>query len=273
MPAEDARATTGYGPATAVPLLEINHLRKTFTTKRNGRQLETLAADDISLSVMRGDAFGIVGESGSGKTNLVNMVMGLARPDSGEIRFRGAPLGCGHRFPFGDIQIVFQDPRSSLDPHMTVRELLREPLTALGRERRSTDGSEDRLRELVAQVGLRPEHLDRRSHEFSGGQRQRIAIARALVTKPELVVLDEPTSALDVSVQAQILNLLRDLQADYDLTFVFISHNLAVIRYLCNRVAVLAAGRVLESGPTETVFSSPRADYTRTLLDAAPALR
>jgi ABC-type glutathione transport system ATPase component len=272
MPSDDTGAAHEGGSALAAPVLEIEHLCKTFTTKRNGRRFETVAADDISLSVARGDALGIVGESGSGKTTLVNMVMGLEQPDSGEIRFRGAPLGRGHRFPFGDIQIVFQDPRSSLDPRMTVRELLREPLTALGRERRRTDGSEDRLRELVAQVGLRPEYLDRRSHEFSGGQRQRIAIARALVTRPQLVVLDEPTSALDVSVQAQILNLLRDLQADYDLTFVFISHNLAVVRHLCNRVAVLAAGRVVESGPTQTVFASPSADYTRTLLDAAPTL-
>ena len=273
MPSDDTGAQSHKElTSTAEPVLEIERLCKTFVTKRNGRRFETRAADDSSLSVGRGEAIGIVGESGSGKTTLVNMVMGLERPDSGAIRFRGAPLGRGHRFPFGDIQIVFQDPRSSLDPRMTVRELLREPLTALGRDRRRIDGSEDRLRELIGQVGLRPEHLDRRSHEFSGGQRQRIAIARALVTRPELVVLDEPTSALDVSVQAQILNLLRDLQADYDLTFVFISHNLAVVRHLCNRVAVLAAGRVVEAGPTAAVFSSPDHDYTRTLLEAAPSL-
>ncbi len=265
--------TASGDSAPAAPVLQIEHLRKMFVTRRNGRRFETLAADDISLSVSSGDALGIVGESGSGKTTLVNMVMGLERPDSGEIRFRGQLLGPGHRFPFGDIQIVFQDPGSSLDPRMRVRELLREPLTALGRQRQRSDGSEERLRDLLTHVGLLPEHLDRRSHEFSGGQRQRIAIARALVTRPELVVLDEPTSALDVSVQAQILNLLRDLQAGYDLTFVFISHNLAVVRHLCNKVAVLSAGRIIESGPTPEVFTNPRAAYTRTLLDAAPALR
>ena len=259
-------------PSSDAPVLEIERLRKTFVTKRNGRRVETLAADDVSLPVAPGDALGVVGESGSGKTTLVNMVMGLEQPDSGDIRFCGKPLGRGHRFPHGDIQIVFQDPRSSLDPRMTVRELLREPLTALGRQRRRVDGAEERLRELLTQVGLRPEHLDRRSHEFSGGQRQRIAIARALVTRPRLVVLDEPTSALDVSVQAQILNLLRDLQSDYDLTFVFISHNRAVVRHLCNKVAVLQAGRVVEAGATQEVFDKPAAEYTRSLLDAAPVL-
>ena len=259
--------------SSASPVLEVERLRKTFVSKRNGRRFETVAADNVSLSVDAGDALGIVGESGSGKTTLVSMVMGLEQPDSGEIRFCGDPIGRGHRFPYGDIQIVFQDPRSSLDPRMSVRELLREPLTALGRSRIRSDGDEQRLRELLAQVGLRPEHLDRRSHEFSGGQRQRIAIARALVTRPKLVVLDEPTSALDVSVQAQILNLLRDLQADYDLTFVFISHNLAVVRHLCNKVAVLESGRVVECGSTQDVFTQPTAEYTKSLLEAAPVLR
>jgi peptide/nickel transport system ATP-binding protein/oligopeptide transport system ATP-binding protein len=261
-----------HGSPTATPILEVDHLRKTFVIRRHRRRIETVAADDVTLTVARGDALGIVGESGSGKTTLVNMVMGLEQPDSGHIRFRGEPLGRGHRFPYGEVQIVFQDPQSSLDPHMTVRELLREPLAAAGRQRKRAEGDENRLRELLSRVGLRPEHLDRRSHEFSGGQRQRIAIARALVTRPELVVLDEPTSALDVSVQAQILNLLSDLQSDYNLTFLFISHNLAVVRHLCNRVVVLKAGRIVEAGSTQEVFDNPKAPYTRRLLDAAPVL-
>lgn len=255
------------------PLLEVAALRKTFVTSRRGKRAETTAADDISLEVSTGDAVGIVGESGCGKTTLANMIMGLERPDSGDIRFRGASLsGHGARFPYGDIQIVFQDPRSSLDPRMSVRDLLREPLTNLDKNRRRELGSEDSLRELMTRVGLRSQQLDRRSHEFSGGQRQRIAIARALITRPLLIILDEPTSALDVSIQAQILNLLRSLQDDYDLTYLFISHNLAVVRHLCNRVAVLSRGRVAESGPTASVFDAPRDDYTKTLLRAAPTL-
>lgn len=255
------------------PLLDIDHVSKTFHTKRRGTSSQTIAADQICLTVDAGDALGIVGESGCGKTTLANMIMGLEHLDTGDIRFRGASLTApGADFPYGDIQIVFQDPASSLDPRMTVRTLIREPLTNLPTSTRRAHGSEKAIRELVTRVGLRVEHLDRRSHEFSGGQRQRIAIARALVTDPSLVVLDEPTSALDVSIQAQILNLLNSLQHDYNLTYLFISHNLAVVRHLCNRVAVLSHGRVVESGPTDSVFSNPQDDYTKTLLHAAPSL-
>ena len=257
----------------APPLLDIDQVSKTFRTKRHGKSSQTTAADQISLTVETGDAVGIVGESGSGKTTLANMIMGLEHLDTGEIRFRGASLTRpGAAFPYGDIQIVFQDPASSLDPRMTVRMLIQEPLTNLPPETRRTQGSEETIRDLVTRVGLRIEHLDRRSHEFSGGQRQRIAIARALVTDPSLVVLDEPTSALDVSIQAQILNLLNSLQHEYNLTYLFISHNLAVVRHLCNRVVVLYHGRVVESGPTASVFGDPQDDYTKTLLRAAPSL-
>ncbi|HEU5044217.1 MAG TPA: ATP-binding cassette domain-containing protein [Nocardioidaceae bacterium] len=260
-------------PVDEEPLLQVENLDKTFVTKRRGGDHRTVAADRVSLAVKAGEALGVVGESGSGKTTLVNMIMGLERPDAGDIRFRGRSLTArGGSFPYGEIQIVFQDPRSSLDPRMTVRSLLREPLTNLPKARRRELGTEEKLRELARRVGLLPGHLDRRSHEFSGGQRQRIAIARALVTRPALVVLDEPTSALDVSIQAQILNLLHDLQRDYQLTYVFVSHNLAVVRHLCNEVAVLAAGQVVEAGATSEVFSAPKDDYTRTLLAAAPSL-
>lgn len=257
----------------AAAILDVKSLTKAFVTKRRGQKLITLAADDINVRVEAGDSLGIVGESGSGKTTLARMIMGLERPDSGEILFRGAPLtGRKTRFPFGDIQIVFQDPRSSFDPRMTVTELLREPLRGISRDKQIEYGSRAAVEDLAARVGLRADQLDRRSHQFSGGQRQRIAIARALITHPSLLVLDEPTSALDVSVQAQILNLLRDLQQERSLTYVFISHDLAVVRHLCTRVAVMYSGRIVETGETDAVFTKPNEEYTQKLLAAAPTL-
>jgi len=258
---------------SAEPLLEICNVSKTFVTTRRRRKHTTRAADDVSLAVQVGDALGVVGESGSGKSTLANMVMGLAHPDSGEIRYRGRPLAGPHAAcPYGEIQVVFQDPRSSLNPLMSVRELLREPLQILPRAQRRERGSEAALADLLTRVGLGPSHLDNRSHQFSGGQRQRIAIARALMTGPSLIILDEPTSALDVSIQAQILNLLMDLQRDYDLTYVFISHNLAVVRHICNRLAVMSRGRIMEQGDTREIFAAPSSDYTRSLLAAVPSL-
>ena len=257
-----------------VAVLEVRSLRKTFVTSRQRKKLTTHAVDDITLRVDAGDAIGVVGESGSGKTTLARMIMGLERPDSGEILFNGVPLtGRRASFPYGDIQVVFQDPQSSLDPQMTVRELLKEPLRGISKAKRAEYEALPALEELASRVGLRPEHLTRRSHQFSGGQRQRIAIARALVTRPSLMILDEPTSALDVSIQAQILNLLGSLQREYSLTYLFISHNLAVVRHLCNRVAVISHGRIVESGDTDTVFAEPQDAYTQKLLAAAPSLR
>lgn len=256
------------------PVLEARSLRKAFATSRRGKKLIVTAADDICLQVHAGDTVGVVGESGSGKTTLARMIMGLEQPDSGELLFKGKSLtGSGARFPHGDIQIVFQDPRSSLDPRMTVAELLREPLRGVSRSERIEYGSPTAVDELASRVGLRPEQLTRRSHQFSGGQRQRIAIARALITRPSLIVLDEPTSALDVSIQAQILNLLRSLQTERSLTYLFISHDLTVVRYLCNQVAVISHGRIVESGETDSVFTNPQNAYTQQLLSAAPRIR
>lgn len=254
------------------PLLDIRGVTKAFVTTRRHRRHTALAADAISLAVQAGDSMGIVGESGSGKSTLANMIMGLEHPDAGEILYQGRSLTGGRTpFPYGEVQIVFQDPLSSLNPLMAVRDLLREPLRVLPKSMRQERGSEAALSDLMTRVGLRPSQLDNRSHQFSGGQRQRIAIARALVTNPALIILDEPTSALDVSIQAQILNLLMDLQRDYDLTYLFISHNLAVVHHICNRVAVLSNGRVIEQGETRNVFEAPEASYTRSLLAAVPS--
>jgi ABC-type glutathione transport system ATPase component len=255
------------------PALVLSGVNKTYTSSYRGGRLTTRAARDVSLELQRGDAFGLVGESGSGKTTLARMIMGLERPDSGTISIAGrAVTGRRSDFPYGRVQIVFQDPRSSLDPRMTIRDILREPLRGLDRELRRALGTDPALREMLERVGMHPDHLGRRSHQFSGGQRQRIAIARALVTRPTLVVLDEPTSALDVSIQAQILNLLRALQAEYELTYLFISHDLAVVRHLCNRVAVISRGEIVESGPTRQIFDAPGHEYTQRLLAAAPRL-
>lgn len=254
-------------------VLTLHQVQKRFLVRKRGIRVETVAADQVSFTVRRGEVFGLVGESGSGKTTLANLVMGLEAPDGGEISFCGRVIASPGRrllFPYGDIQMVFQDPRSSLNPRMRIRQILTEPLRAVSPERRARFGSEAALGELLRQVGLRPEHLHRFPHEFSGGQRQRIAIARALVTRPKLVLLDEPTSALDVSVQAQVIQLLQSLQEEFGLTYVFISHNMGVVRYFCDRVGVLYRGRLVEVADTEVLFSAPSHEYTRRLLEAVP---
>lgn len=269
--ARDTRAV-----AAAEPILTLHQVQKRFLVRKRGIRVETVAADQVSFTVRRGEVFGLVGESGSGKTTLANLVMGLEAPDGGEISFCGRVIASPGRrppFPYGDIQMVFQDPRSSLNPRMRVHQILTEPLRAVSPERRAQFGSEAALVELLGQVGLRPESLHRFPHEFSGGQRQRIAIARALVTRPKLVLLDEPTSALDVSVQAQVIQLLQSLQAEFGLTYVFISHNMGVVRYFCDRVGVLYRGRLVEVADTDTLFSAPSHEYTRRLLDAVPTWR
>jgi len=236
-----------------------------------GKQRILKAVDNVTLSVAEGETLALVGESGSGKSTLGNVVAGLQVPTSGSLRFRGQTL-TAETWPQARraIQMVFQDPWSALDPRMPVSAIIAEPLliqgTASAAERR------DRAAELVEQVGLPRDALNRYPHEFSGGQRQRIAIARALAPRPELIVADEPLSALDVSIQSQVLNLMRDLQQRHGLSYLFISHDLAVVNHLVDRVAVLYLGRLVEVADRAALFAGPAHPYTRALLHAVPRI-
>jgi oligopeptide/dipeptide ABC transporter ATP-binding protein len=228
--------------------------------------------DGVSLSVAEGEVLAIVGESGCGKSTLGRVMLRLIEPDSGSVRFAGEDLASlspsALRARRRDMQIIFQDPFGSLDPRMTVAQAIAEPL----RLHRVVPRAEEpaRVAELLTRVGLRPENAGRWPHEFSGGQRQRIAIARALASNPRLIIGDEPVSALDVSVQAQVINLLRDLIRDLRLTFVLVSHDLGVVRHVADRVAVMYLGRIVEEGPAEDVLGAPRHPYTRALVAAMP---
>jgi peptide/nickel transport system ATP-binding protein len=232
-----------------------------------------VALDDVSFTLDEGRTLGIVGESGSGKSTLARLVMALEAPATGRVIFEGQDL---HALPVDELraarrhfQMVFQDPYSSLDPRMTVARTVAEPLEQL--EHLARAERRDRAAAMIEAVGLDPAtDLDKYPHEFSGGQRQRIAIARALVTQPRLIVADEPVSALDVSVQAQVLNLMQDLQQRFGLAYLFISHDLAVIDLVCDELIVLQHGRVVERGPTDEVLAAPKQAYTRRLIDAVP---
>jgi len=261
-------------------ILEVERLRKAFLTRRagwlGGDAVEVVAVDDVGFSVERGETLAIVGESGSGKTTVSKMIMRAVRPDSGRILFHGADgpvdvLSLDEEELQGfrrHIQYMFQDPFGSLDPRMTVADIIAEPLQihAVG----SAAERLDRVKRLLQAVGLDARHMRRYPHSFSGGQRQRIGIARALALEPEILICDEPVSALDVSVQAQILNLLKDLQEQLQVTYLFISHNLAVVKYLAQRIAVMCAGRMVELAPTERLFDAPQHPYTKALLAAVP---
>jgi oligopeptide/dipeptide ABC transporter ATP-binding protein len=259
------------------PLLEIRDLKVHFALRegllQRGRAV-VQAVSGVSLTLARGEVFGLVGESGCGKTTLGRAVVGLAPVLSGEIRFGGENLlglaGRAARERARRIQLIFQDPYSSLHPRKTVRDLVGVGLKLHG----LAHGYEidERVLAILERVGLGLDHLYRYAHEFSGGQRQRIALARALVLTPELLILDEPTSALDVSVQAQILNLLKELRREFGLTYLFISHNLGVVRYMSQRIGVMYLGRIVEVGATERVFQQPQHPYTRVLLSALPSL-
>jgi peptide/nickel transport system ATP-binding protein len=262
------------GPDDSV-LIEARGLVRTYAMPRTSlRQAppRVHALRGVDLSVRRGDRFGIVGESGSGKTTLARLLLALDQPQAGEVRFEGQQVSGRKerelRFLRRRAQIVFQDPLGSLDPRMRVRQILLEPLRAL-----DIPGDHDaRVRELLAAVGLAVDAASRYPHQFSGGQRQRIAIARALAPEPALVIADEPVSALDVSVRAQILDLLHELADGLGLTLIFISHDLSVVRYLCDRVAVMHDGQIVEVGSTEQVYEEPQHAYTRALLAAVPSL-
>jgi peptide/nickel transport system ATP-binding protein len=253
-------------------LLEVRDVGKRYRA-RGGTHRETWALREVNVTVNAGDTLGIVGESGSGKSTLARLMLALERPTEGEVLHRSKPIsGRGER-DLRDfrrqVQIVFQDPMSSLDPRMRVYDILAEPLRAL----RVNGDERSRVADLLRSVDLPPDAARRYPHQFSGGQRQRIAIARALGPGPEILVADEPVSALDVSVRAQILNLLGTLVRDFNLTLVFISHDMAVVRHLCRRVAVMYRGAVVEAGRTAEIYREPREDYTRALLQAAPRIR
>lgn len=262
------------------PILQIEGVTKTYAGRSGlfGRAAPVHALKDVSLKVARGQSFGLVGESGSGKTTLTRSILRLEEPSSGRILFEGqdmAKLGPkALRTLRARMQIVFQDPYASLNPRMTVGQIVSEPMVIHhDLMRLSSAQQRERAAELLTLVGLGPQHLGRHPHEFSGGQRQRIGIARALASGPDLLLLDEPTSALDVSVQAQVLNLLIDLQDRLNLTYFFISHDLAVVRYICDHVALIHHGTLVEEGLTDQIFDAPKTDYAKMLIHAAPELQ
>ena len=261
-------------------LVEVNSVSKNYPRRGAGwrawRHEDHFVVSDVSLSIARGETLGLVGESGSGKSTLARMILGLVEPTSGWIRVGGVEVG-GVRTQLlrRQMQPVFQDPSAALDPRMRVSDIVTEPIV-IHRIETGMDTGKDTLRrtgrELMLSVGLDESALGRYPHEFSGGQRQRINIARALALKPQFVVLDEPVSALDVSVGAQIINLLKQLQREHGLTYLFISHSMPLVRYLSNRIAVMERGRLIETGEAEELCAHPQESYTRQLLAATPEL-
>ncbi|MCC5833191.1 MAG: ABC transporter ATP-binding protein [Opitutales bacterium] len=264
-----------------LPLLEVKNLCKFFPLKKGPwwkpRAEPLRAVDDISFTLMPGETLGIVGESGSGKTTAARSILRAIDPTSGEVWFnsdRLGPIDLAQLSPKAlkplrqEMQMVFQDPFSSLNPRLTVGETVAEPLQIHGLGRRGE--IRDKVVDMLERVGLQADHYQRYPHAFSGGQRQRIGIARALVMRPKLIVADEAVSALDVSVQAQVINLLKDLQDSFNLTYIFVAHDLSVVRHICNRVAVMYLGKIVEFGPTESVFNDPHHPYTKALLSAIP---
>ncbi|MDR1192586.1 MAG: dipeptide ABC transporter ATP-binding protein [Peptococcaceae bacterium] len=272
----DTRAPVGAVPAAGEqPLVEVDHIVKEFRLsggfRKDGQVVH--AVTDVSLDIYRGETLAVVGESGCGKSTLGRLILRLLEPTAGSVRFRGRSL---EHIPERELrqtrrqmQIIFQDPYASLNPRMTVCQIIAEPLYT-HKVYQTRQETEARVKELMRRVGIRAEYINRYPHQFSGGQRQRIGIARALALNPELIICDEPVSALDVSIQAQILNLLHDLQAEAGLTYLFISHDLSVVRYVSNRVCVMFLGKVCELGDTEDIFQNPLHPYTKFLLEAVP---
>jgi peptide/nickel transport system ATP-binding protein len=259
-----------------MPLVEVQSVSKNYPRREGLRQQDHFAVRDVSLTIERGETLGLVGESGSGKSTVARMILGLVEPTSGTIRVAGVEVGGSRTQALRrQMQPVFQDPSAALNPRMRVLDIITEPLVihgkAAGLDTRKA-ALKTAAREFLVSVGLDDSALARYPHEFSGGQRQRINIARALALKPQFVVLDEPVSALDVSVGAQIINLLRTLQRDHGLTYLFISHSMPLVRYLSTRIAVMERGRLVETGEAEELCAHPREAYTQQLLAATPEL-
>ena len=273
MNVERSAADGGAGQA---PLLEVAALVKHFPVRRGllvNREIDQVrAVDGVSFSVGRGETLGLVGESGSGKSTLCRAILQLTRPTSGSVRFEGGEIAGLSRRKMRPLrrqmQMIFQDPYASLNPRKRIGQIVGEPLRLHG----VASGEELRrnVQELLDRVGLSPEHYGRFPHEFSGGQRQRVGIARALALRPKLIVADEPVSALDVSIRAQIVNLLADLQDELGLTYVFVAHDIGVVHHVSDRIAVMHKGKIVEQGPTDRICEQPADPYTKALLKAVP---
>ena len=258
------------------PILEVSHVVKHFPIKAGiifDKQIGAVqAVDDVSFTVNRGETLGLVGESGCGKSTLSRTILQLIPPTSGSVKFEGREItGLNNKQSRAlrpDIQMVFQDPYSSLNPRKRIAQIVGDPMLLHGIVKRNE--VKGVVQDLLETVGLHPEHYNRYPHEFSGGQRQRIGIARALSLRPKLIIADEPVSALDVSIQAQIINLLEDLQDDYQLTYIFVAHDLGVVRHVADRIAVMYLGKIVEIGPADEVYANPIHPYTLSLLSAVP---
>ena len=268
---------TGAAPAPAEgsALMEVEHLRVLFPLKRGLIIDRTIghvhAVDDVSFTLHEGETLGIVGESGCGKTTLIRTLVRLVKPTAGAIRFRGNDITTASRSQLEPIrremQMVFQDPQASLNPRKRVNQIVATPLRLRGVARNQIEGE---TRTLLTRVGLQSEHLNRYPHEFSGGQRQRIGIARALAVDPRLILLDEPVSALDVSIQAQVINLLGEIQDEFHLSYIFVAHDLSVVRHVSDRIAVMYLGKLMEVSPSQELYDKPIHPYTSALLSAIP---
>lgn len=272
----EAQPATSQTQAPGKPLLEVRNLKTYFPVKRGLLRSQVgnvKAVDDVSLTVHQGETLGLVGESGCGKSTVGRSVLRLIDATAGTVTFDGEDVltapGSRMKQLRREMQIIFQDPGGSLNPRMTVGRIIGEPL----RVHKVCGGAqlEARVRDLLKKVGLQPEHYDRYPHEFSGGQKQRIGIARALALEPRFIVCDEPVSALDVSVQSQVLNLMQDLKDEFNLSYLFIAHNLAVVEHFCDRIAVMYLGKIVEIADRDTLYNNPLHPYTRALLSAAPS--